>query len=83
MQNALSAFCILSLSLISGLAGQVHAKALEGSFVHLGQNHGGVDIAASQLAQLVHGVLCHGVGGSGDGQSDEGLVGVQTGVPVA
>ena len=61
-----SAFCVF-LSLESGLAGEIHTQSLEGSLVHLGKNHGGVDIAASQLAQLVHGELGNGVGGSGDG----------------
>ena len=68
MQNAKrhSAFYIL-LSLISGLAGEIHTQTLEGPLVHLGQDYGGVDIAASQLAQLIHGELGNGVGGSGDG----------------
>ena len=85
MQNALPAFCILHVqsALETGLAGQVHAKALEGALVHLRQDHGGVDIAASQLTQLVHGELGNGVCGSGDGQGNEGLVGVETGIPVA
>ena len=61
-----SAFCVF-LSLESGLAGEIHTQSLEGSLVHLGKNHGGVDIAASQLAQLVHGELGNGVGGGGDG----------------
>ena len=84
MQNAFwhSAFYI-SLTLISGFAGEVHAQALEGPLVHLGQDHGGVDIAASQLAQLIHGEHGNGVGGGGEGQGDEGLVGVEPGIPVA
>ena len=77
------AFIVFKLSLISGLAGEIHAQSLEGPLVHLGQNHGGVNIAASQFAQLVHGELGNGVGGGRDGQGNEGLVGVEPGIPVA
>ena len=77
-----SAFYIL-LTLVSGFAGQVDTQALEGPLVYLGQDDGGVDIAATELAQLLHGIFCHGIGGGGDGQGDEGLVGMEPGIPVA
>lgn len=77
-----SAFCIF-LTLIPGFAGEVHAQAFEGALIHLGQDHGGVDIAASQLTQLIHGQFGDRVGGGGDGQGNEGLIGVKPGIPVA
>ena len=40
-------------------------------------------LAAPQLVQLLHGQFRHGVGGGADGQGDQRLIGVETGIAVA
>ena len=42
-----------------------------------------MDLAAAELAQLLHGQFSGGVGCRTDGKRDEHLVGVESGVPVA
>ena len=63
-------------------AGQVHAQTLKGLFVGRGEDNGGMDVATTKFGELLHGQLCRGVGGGADGQGDEDLIGVQTGIAV-
>ena len=42
-----------------------------------------MDIAAPELRKLIHGMLCHGIIHSRDGQGDERLIGMEPGIPVA
>ena len=63
-------------------AGQVHAQALEGLFIHLGKDHRGVDLTATESAQLIHRLFRSGIGSSADGQSDQHFIGMQPGVAV-
>ena len=74
---------ILRLHAVFGLAGEVDAQAFENLFVHWGEDDGGVDLAALELGELLHGQLRQGVGGCADGQGNQGFVGVQPGIPVA
>ena len=53
------------------LAGQVHAQTLEGLLVHLGQDDGGMDLAATEGAELFHSQFCGGIGSSADGQGNQ------------
>jgi hypothetical protein len=42
-----------------------------------------MDLAAPQLHQLLHGLLCPRIGRGADGKGDENLIGVEPGIPVA
>ena len=80
-QSLTAAFSLLSL--ISGFAGQVDTQTLEHLFVHRGEDDGGMDLAAPEFAQLLHGQFRRGIGCRADGQGDQHLVGVEPGIPVA
>ena len=71
------------LPLVGGLAGHMGAQLFEHVFVHLGQNHRGMDFRVLQAAQLLHGQVGRGVGGGAHGQGDEHFIRVQTGIAVA
>lgn len=61
---------------VSGFAGQVAAQAFENLFIHGRENDGGMDLTAPELAELLHGPLSRGVGGSRNGEGDECLIGM-------
>ena len=69
------------LALVLGRAGDAHSEAGVGGGVLLAEDDGGVDLAVPQAGQLLHGLGGELVGGGGDGQGDENLVGVEAGVP--
>ena len=74
--------CCVYLSLELGLAGQVDAQALEGLLVDCRQDHRGMDLAATELVQLLHGLFRCGVSGCTDGKGDQHFVGVQPGIVI-
>ena len=71
------------IGLVDRLAGDVQAQPLEHVLVHPRQNDRSVELAVSQLFQLLQSQSGIGVGDSADGQGDEGFIGVQAGVAVA
>ena len=74
---------IQPVRLIRGFAGQIQAQLAEHALVRLGEDDGGVGLAARQLRQLFHRLFGVVVGDGADGQRDQDLVGVQPGVAVA
>ena len=76
-------FMVKLFGLVLGLAGQVDSQLAEGALVHMGQDDGGMGLAAPQLGQLAQGQLGGGVGGRADGQGHQDFIGVQARVPVA
>ena len=83
MKNAAVNTAALILCSVFGFTGQVHTQALEHLFIHRGKNHGRVNVAAPQLAQLLHGQLCGGIGGCADGQGDQHLISMEPRISVA
>ena len=71
------------VALVDGVEGDVHAQALEGILVRLGEDHAGVGLAAVELLELLDGRGGGGRGGRADRQSDQHLVDVQPRVAVA
>ena len=79
----ISLLVIELVTLVLRVAGDVHLQAAENVAVHLGQNDGGVRLAARQQGKLLHGQRGGFVGGGADGQSHQHLVAVKTGVVIA
>ena len=73
---------IVSLTLVPRLTGQINTQPLEGPLICLGEDHGGVHIAALEPIQLLHSQLCHGAGSRCNGQGNQGLISVEPGIPV-
>ena len=74
---------IQSLGLVGGLAGQIDAQLAQHIHIRLSQDHAGVYLGALQMLQLFNGTLCLFVGDSTDGEGDQELVRVETGILVA
>ena len=74
---------IQPLGLVGGLAGQVDPQLAQHIHVRLGQNHAGMYLGALQVLQLLDGALCLFVGNGTDGEGDQELVRVETGILVA
>ena len=68
------------VGLILGLAGEAQAQAAVGAAVHRGEDDGGVGLAPPQGGELIQRPLGQRVGGGGDGQGDQRLIGVEPGV---
>ena len=64
------------LCLVFGLEGDIYSQLLKQVLVHMGEDDGGVGLAALELVQLFDGAAGHGVGDGADGQGYEQLVGV-------
>ena len=64
----------------TGLAGEAQAQAAVGAAVHRGEDDGGVGLAPPQGGELIQRPLGQRVGGGGDGQGDQRLIGVEPGV---
>ena len=59
------------LCLIPGLGGDVYAQLSKKIFVHMGQDNGGVGLAALEIIQLLYGAAGHGIGDGADGQGNK------------
>ena len=70
------------LCLILGFAGQIHAQTLENLFIHSGEDHRRVNLAATQFTQLLHSLLCHGICHRADRKRNEGLVRMESGIAI-
>ena len=71
------------LFLVDGVAGDIHAQAVEGLAVHAGEDDRRVHVAALEVGQLVQSSLGVFVLQDGAGQGDQNLVGVEAGILAA
>ena len=79
--NTLSYIIIYSILTVKpGFAGQIHAQALKGPLIHIGQNHGRMDLTTTELIQLLHSLFRLGIGGCADRKGDQHLIGMQSGL---
>ena len=76
-------FVVQLVRLVTGVAGEIHAKALKDVVVNLRENNSGMCFAVLEQGQLLHGDGGFLVSGGADGERQQHLVRVEARVVVA
>ena len=71
------------LVLVMRFACQIHTQFTESIHVNLGQDHAGVDLGTSQVLQLLHSCLGGIIRRRTDGECNQRLVRMQSGIAVS
>ena len=77
---AAALFVVQLVGLVGRFTGKAHAELCIGAGVRRGEDDGGMGLALPKLGELVQRPPGQGIGGGADGQSDEGLIGVEPGI---
>ena len=73
--------CFLLLE--PGFTGEIDTQPSKHLYIHIGKDHGGVAFTAPEMVELLHSQFCRGIGGRTDGQCDQHLIRVKSGIAIS